>query len=96
MKQPLIITLAKHRVILFCILIFLFCLPLALDAWIILESPSCNLSPDIFDHNIDFLHAETVHLFDNTLYIIDQNGLLHIMKNPTKIKFTLKKEKENV
>ena len=77
---PFVITFAKHRRKIFWSLFCIFHIPLFLVVLAMLRFPVCNLSADVSDHNIDFLKIETAHLFNNTLFIIDGKGILHIIK----------------
>jgi len=86
----MIITLAKHRRTVFWSIIFIICLPLTFNVWVILQFESCNLSPDINDHNIDFTNVKSVGMINNILNIIENNGFIHIIENP--IGFYDKKE----
>ena len=81
---PFVITLAKHRRKIFWSLICIFHIPLSLVVLAILRFPVCTLSPDISDHNINFIKIDTAHLFNNTLFIIDGKGMLHIIKRSIK------------
>lgn len=81
---PLVITIAKHRRKIFWSLICIFHIPLFIVVLAMLRFPVCTLSADVSDHNIDLSKTETTHLFNNTLFIIDGNEVLHIINRSIK------------